>query len=105
MDEIFLPAELFPGLDDQQLRERKTTLYQMYQDDFGITVVRASERVRGVLATRNQAKLLKTTVGAPLLLIIRTVYSFQDRPVELRYSYVNTQHVEYRPDPYFRERK
>jgi len=31
-------------------------------------------------------------------------YSFQDRPVELRYSYVNTRRCEYRPDPFVRER-
>jgi GntR family transcriptional regulator len=100
LDEIYLPTELFPGLTEQRLRDRQTTLYQMYQDEFDITVVRASERVRGVAATRSQARLLKTEPGAPLLQIIRSVYSFEDRPVELRYSYVNTETCEYRPDPY-----
>lgn len=104
LDEVYLPAALFPGLTDKRLRERQTTLYQMYQDEFDITVVRAAERVRSVAATRGQAKLLETEPGAPLLQIIRVVYSFQDRPVELRYSYVNTRHCEYRPDPYFRQR-
>jgi len=83
------------------LRERQTTLYQMYQEEFDITVIRASERVRGFAATGSQARLLKTDVGAPLLKIVRVVYSFQDRPVELRLSYVNTLKCEYRPDPYF----
>lgn len=104
LDEIYLPASLFPGLTEQRLRERETTLYQMYQDEFNITVVRASERVRGFAATPDQARLLRTEVGAPLLQIIRVVYSFMDRPVELRYSYVNTRHCEYRPDPYYKER-
>lgn len=101
LDEIFLPAGLFPGLTEQRLRERQTTLYQMYQEEFDITVIRASERVRGFAATGSQARLLKTDVGAPLLKIVRVVYSFQDRPVELRLSYVNTLKCEYRPDPYF----
>ncbi len=104
LDEIFLPAALFSGLTETRLRERQTTLYQMYQDEFDITVVRASERVRGHAATRSQALLLKTDVGAPLLQIVRVVYSFKDRPVELRYSYANTSKCEYRPDPYFRDR-
>lgn len=104
LDEIFLPAALFPGLTGQRLRDRRTTLYQMYQDEFDITVVRAAERVRAYAATSSQARLLKTEVGAPLLQIVRIVYSFQNRPVELRYSYVNTRHCEYRPDPFVRDR-
>lgn len=104
LDEIYLPTALFPGLTEQRLRERKTTLYQMYQNEFDITVVRTSERLRAVVATRSQARLLKTEPGAPLLQIIRTAHSFQDPPVELRYSYVNTRRCEYRPDAFFRTR-
>lgn len=101
LDEIYLPSALFPGLSEQRLRNRTATLYQMYQDEFNISVVRATERVRGFAATRSQARLLQTEVGAPLLEIIRTVYTFQDRPIELRYSYVNTKRCEYRPGTYF----
>jgi GntR family transcriptional regulator len=103
LDEIFLPADLFKGLTEQRLRERNTTLYQMYQDEFDVSVVRATERVRAHAATRSQAKWLKTEVGAPLLQIIRIVYTFQDRPVELRYSYVNTRDCEYLPGTYHRD--
>ncbi len=104
IDEIYLPTGLFPDLSEERLRNRQTTLYQMYQDEFGITVTRTSERVRGIAATPSQARLLKTTTGAPLLQIIRSVYSLNETPVELRCSYVNTQHCEYRPDPYVRGR-
>lgn len=104
LDEIYLPAALFSGLTEQRLRERKATLYQLYQDEFHNTVVRSSERVRGFAATRDQARVLLTDVGAPLLEIIRIVYTFQDRPIELRYSYVNTQKCEYRPESYFGSR-
>jgi GntR family transcriptional regulator len=104
LDEIYLPVALFPGLNEQRLRERRTTLYRMYQDEFDISVVRASERVRSVAATRAQARLLKLEAGAPLLHIVRHVYTFQDRPVELRHSFVNTRLCEYRPDPYLRDR-
>lgn len=105
LDEIYLPAALYPGLAEQRLRARKTTLYQMYEDEFGISVVRASERVRACAATRAQARRLGTAAGAPLLQVIRAAYSFQDRPVELRIAYVNTQRCEYRPEPYLRERR
>jgi GntR family transcriptional regulator len=68
-------------------------------------VVRAAERVRACAATGRQARLLETATGAPLLQVIRAAYSFQDRPVELRYAYVNTLRCEYRPDPYVGERR
>lgn len=105
LDEIYLPSALFSGLSEQRLRNRTTTLYQMYQDEFNLSVVRATERVRGVAASADQAQILRTEVGAPLLEIIRTVYTFHDRPLELRYSYVNTERCEYRPDTYFGDRK
>lgn len=105
IDEIYLPTVLFPRLTAQRLQDRKTTLYQMYEDEFDIRVIRATERVRGYCATAEQAQLLQTAPSAPLLEIIRCALSFEDRPVELRYSYVNTQHVEYRPDPLVRENR
>jgi GntR family transcriptional regulator len=104
LDEIYLPVALFPGLTEQRLRDRQTTLYQLYQDEFGVTVVRTAERLRACGASRSQARLLNTEVGAPLLQIIRLAYSFQERPVELRFSYVNTRRCEYRPEPFVRER-
>ncbi len=103
LDEIYLPVALFPGLSEQRLRTRQTTLYQMYQDEFDVTVVRTSERLRACAATRSQARLLKVDAGSPLLQVIRIAYAFQDQPVELRYSFVNTRRCEYRPDPFVRE--
>ncbi len=104
MDEIYLPALHFRGLTEQRLRGRKATLYQMYQDEFRITVARTSERIRGIAANRNLAQVLQTDIGAPLLEIIRVAYTFQDRPIELRYSYVKTEKCEYQTGSYFSSR-
>ena len=103
IDHIYLPAARFAGLTERRLREREATLYQLYQDEFDISVVRTSERVRGFAATSEQAELLGVAVGAPLLLVIRVAYTLRDRAVELRYSYVDTRRCEYRPDPFVRE--
>jgi len=104
MDEIYLPALQFRGLTEQRLRDRRTTLYQMYQDEFRITVARTSERIRGCAANRSLARVLQTDIGAPLLEIIRVAYTFQDRPIELRYSYVKTEKCEYQTGTYFGSR-
>jgi hypothetical protein len=42
---------LFKGLTEKRLRERPGTIYQLYQSEFGITVVRAEERARAVAPT------------------------------------------------------
>ena len=102
VDEIYLPKKLFPTLSEARLKVRQTTLYQMYQDDFGQTVMRAAERVQATVATAAQAKRLKVKTGEPLLKIIRIAYTVDDTPIELRYSFVQTQHCEYRPDTYVR---
>ena len=102
LDEIYLSKALFPDLSDARLKVRQTTLYQMYQDEFGQTIMRAAERVQAVLATGAQAKRLKVKAGTPLLKIIRIAYSVDDRPIELRYSFVQTHRCEYRPDTYVR---
>ncbi len=104
LDEIYVPASLFQGLNEERLLDRSTTLYQMYQDEFNVSVVRTAERVRACAAISEQAEVLDTDIGAPLLEIIRIVYTFQDRPIELRYSYVDTRKCEYRPHTMFSHR-
>lgn len=95
IDEVLLPAALFQGLTAKRLRERPATLYQCYQEDFGVTVIRTVERLRAVNADSVKARLLGVKIAAPLLQVIRVALSFKDRPVELRYSYVDTRRHEY----------
>lgn len=95
IDEIFLPDNLFPRLSEKRLRERQTTLYQFYQEEFDVTVIRTVERLRAVKADAFKSRLLGVKVGEPLLHIIRVALSFRDQPVELRHSYVDTRRYEY----------
>ena len=95
IDEIYLPEKLFPDLSEQVVRERPNTLYQLYQERFGLTVVRAEERLRAVRADAFQASTLGLPPGEPLLQVIRVAQSFNNQPVELRYSFVNTLDYEY----------
>ena len=98
LDEITLPAALFPGLSERALRERRSTVYQFYQEHFGISVIKAADRVRAACADALRAQLLEVPKGHPLLHVVRLARSFQDRPVELRHSYVNTAQHEYAVD-------
>lgn len=99
VDEIFLPDNLFPKLTEKRLRERPATLYQFYQEAFGVTVIRTVERLRAVKADAFKARLLGVKAGDPLLEVIRVALSFKDQPVELRRSYVDTRSHEYYSEP------
>ncbi|MFA5913640.1 MAG: GntR family transcriptional regulator [Burkholderiales bacterium] len=98
LDDITLPAERFPRLSEKVFRERDSTIYQLYQERYGINVVRSAERLSAALADRASAKLLGLPAGAPLLRIRRTALTYQNVPVELRTSLVNTAAHEYFSD-------
>jgi GntR family transcriptional regulator len=63
-----------------------------------VSVVRISERLRAIAADAEVAALLAVPPGSPLLQIRRVAMSYNDAPVELRVSRVNTQHHEYFSD-------
>jgi GntR family transcriptional regulator len=94
-DRIALPAALFRGLTEKRLRERPSTIYHLYQTEFGITVVRATERVRAVAADRGAARILGVAPGAPLLQVRRTALALNDKPVEYRVSTLWTAQHDY----------
>jgi len=95
---LALPANRFPGLTERQFAARPSTIYNLYQEAFGLSVVRTSERLRATLADADIAALLHVARGAPLLAIRRVAFSYNDDPVELRISLVNTAHHEYWSD-------
>jgi len=95
VDDITLAAARFAGLTERQLRTRPSTLYNLYQDSFGISVVRTRERLRAVAADGDVAALLDIAEGTPLLQIRRVACGYHDEPVEYRVSHVSTAHHEY----------
>lgn len=95
VDDIVLPERFFTGLTDAHVRERRTTLYQLYQDSFGVTVLGTEERLRAQGANQKVAALLGLEEGTAVLHIIRRALTFRDEVVELRHSYVLTTHHEY----------
>ena len=98
LDDITLPAERFPRLSEKIFSGRDSTIYQLYQERYGINVVRSAERLSAALADRASAKLLGVPAGSPLLRIKRIALSYHNLPVELRTSLVNTAEHEYFSD-------
>lgn len=90
---IVIPEARFPGL-----AERKTipnTLYDFYQAEFGVLVVRAEDQLEPVVADKNVSSQLAIAEGAPLMRIERVAFGLDNCPVEWRSSLCNLAGLQY----------
>ena len=94
-ERIVLPRALFPVIEK---RELPNNLYELYRAEFGVTIARATERLKAVAATRREAKHLDVGVGTPLLAVDRTAFAIDGAPVEWRVSLCRTDTVHYLSD-------
>lgn len=96
LDDIWLPGGLFKGLTMESLTRYRGPVYALFETEFGVSMVRADEKVRAVAATGAQAELLGVSEGGPLLQVERVSYTYGDRPVELRRGLYVTERYHYR---------
>ena len=94
-DRLVIAAKLFKGLTEKRWRERPSTIYHLYQHEFGITVGQAHERLRAVGADRAAARVLGVPVGQPVLQVRRVALDLSGQPVEWRVSTVATAQHDY----------
>jgi len=95
IERIVVPSALFADLHEHP-GELPNTLYDLYQRRYGKTVRRASETLQAVaLDDAEEARLLGLRRGAPVLMIDRIAYSFDDLPIEWRRSLVDTRRLRY----------
>jgi GntR family transcriptional regulator len=91
-ESISLPEALFPGIAERSL---PNNLYGLYEEEYGISVARASERLKAVALPRADAALLGVSSATPVLAIDRLAIAIDERPVEWRVSRCLTNHVHY----------
>ncbi|HBI83665.1 GntR family transcriptional regulator [Orrella sp. NBD-18] len=96
VDDIFLPGVLFKGLTAELLGGYVGPLYGFFETEFGISMVRAEEKLRAVAADPEISVLLKVDAGTPLLRAERISYTYANRPVELRIGHYVTDGYYYR---------
>lgn len=84
LDELWLPGVLFRGLTAERLVEYKGPMYGLFETEFGTRMIRATERVRAVLAEPQVGDLLDVQPGTPLLSVERVSYTYGDKAVEVR---------------------
>ena len=94
-DRIVVSTALFKGLTAKRFHARPSTIYSLYQTDYGISVIRAQERARAVAVSAQIARVLELGTGTPVMEVQRVALTFGERPVELRISTINTQEHDY----------
>ncbi|MEY4766189.1 MAG: hypothetical protein RI907_2862 [Pseudomonadota bacterium] len=95
-DDIWLPGHLFKGLTAERLSEYRGPMYGLFESEFGVRMIRAEEKIRGVAADALAAERLNVPLGAPLLSVERLSYTYGDQPVELRKGLYRTDKHHYR---------
>jgi GntR family transcriptional regulator len=80
----FLPARIFAGIDKQDLE--KQSLYQIFERRYNRRLQWAEESIGAVIASSDDAHVLRAEPGSPLLLIKETAYDEQNIPIEYSVS-------------------
>jgi GntR family transcriptional regulator len=76
----YLPGRLFPGIDKQNLENR--SLYSVYEKVYHRKLQWAEEVIGAVAARADEANILETSLGSPLLLIRETTYDVSRTAIE-----------------------
>jgi len=84
LEELWLPGALFRGLTAERLVEYKGPMYGLFETEFGTRMIRATERIKAVLAEPQVSELLDVPAGTPMLSLERVSFTYGDKPVEVR---------------------
>jgi GntR family transcriptional regulator len=98
LEDIWLAGSSFKGLNLERLAQSKAPMYAMFESEFGVNMVRASEKIRAVNPTKEQANLLKVKLDEPLLRVERIAYTYNDTPIEVRTGLYRTNTRHYHND-------
>jgi len=96
VDDIWLPGALFKGLTAEGLAANRGPLYALFESEFGVSMVRADEKLRAISADADAASMLHLAVGSPILQVDRVSYTYGDKPVEIRRGWYVTDRYHYR---------
>jgi len=96
LDDIWLPGAVFRTLTAELLARYRGPMYSLFETEFGVSMVRADEKIRAVAALPDDAKLLEVEPGSPLLLVERVSHTYGDQPMEVRRGLCRTEQFHYR---------
>jgi GntR family transcriptional regulator len=95
LEDLWLPATPFKGLTAERLADYHGPMYALFETEFGVSMVRAEEKIRAVLPDAEQCDRLKVTPQTPLLSVERVAHTYNDVPMELRRGLYRTDNHHY----------
>lgn len=93
-----VPAGLFPKMSKAAVKDGKVPLYALYQTNYNVNVISVSANLSADIAPADVSRLLAIRKGSPVLRIERRAYTYDDVPVELRTTWVNTTDCKFHVD-------
>ncbi|BCM24996.1 GntR family transcriptional regulator [Methyloradius palustris] len=98
LDHIAVSAATFTGLDSAQINAYGGSMNSMYEQAYGIRMVRAEEALKAVAADETSSQALGVALDSPLLQVERTAYTYGDKPIEWRLGLCLTDAYHYRSE-------
>ncbi|HEX6632861.1 MAG TPA: GntR family transcriptional regulator [Usitatibacter sp.] len=95
VSDITVPAYVFKGLTAKMIREHGKTLYALFQQRFGVTIVRIKEELKAMPCDAVARQFFGLKARDPILALRRTAYTFGGVPVEVRHSRIDTRSTHY----------
>lgn len=81
LESYLIPVARFPELDQYDLENR--SIYEILEDEYGVSIARARQSFEPVVATDFEAKLLNIPVGDALMMEKRLSYDAHNLPIEI----------------------
>ncbi len=80
LETSFLPAELCPGLEGEDLEQN--SLYSLMEARYGLQLKRARQTLEAATANEYECRLFQIQPGTPMLLLEGVTYTVDNRSVE-----------------------
>lgn len=80
VETVYLPTDLFPGLIKYDFS--KHSLYKILEKKYGVKFSSAAEDIEASISDEKISELLQVPKRSPLLIVYRTVFGEDNRPIE-----------------------
>lgn len=93
LEKIIQPLSVFPDIDKEL--EIPNSLYTLYQEKYGVSIVSVNDELRATQLPKAYAKPLGLAAGSPVLMVERSSISIDGRVVEWSQAFCSTEKFVY----------
>lgn len=93
IESVIQPLSVFPDIDKEP--ELPNSLYTLYQDKYGISIVMVHDELRATTLPEHLAEFLELPEGSPVLMVERASSHIDGRVVELSRAYCSSEKFVY----------